>query len=248
MATCLYRRGVLAFGRSHRGRLRLIRHYVPFGLASLAFTAALAAWVDSPVLFYRLSLATAFTGLILFGLSLAIGPFGLLTTGRLLPVSSDLRRDVGILAAFFSVAHVAFGLFVYTDIRLYFLYPVSEWPRTDFPLRLDDLGTANWTGLAATILIVVLLATSGDWALRRYGARRWKGLQQLTYWAFALVFVHGQLYQRMEPRDEHSLVLIFGLVVGSVLFVQLAGALKVSQIVERRRSLDRRTDRSLDLH
>src|SRR5436305_1326693 len=81
--------------------------------------------VDWPVLTYRLSMATAFTGLILFALSLAVGPLGLLATGRMLPVSNDLRRDVGILAGVFSVAHVAFGLFVYTDVRLYFLYPVA---------------------------------------------------------------------------------------------------------------------------
>ena len=60
------------------------------------------------------------------------------------------------------MAHVAFGLFVYTDIRLYFLYPMAAWSRTNFPLRLDDFGTANWTGLAATILTVILLGTSGD--------------------------------------------------------------------------------------
>ena len=209
--------------RTRRGRARLVRHYLPLVAATALATAGLAAWIDSPSLAYRVSLATAFAGLTLFGLSLAIGPFGILVRGRPLAVSTDLRRDVGILAALLSLIHVAFGLFVYTDIRLYFLYPMADWPRARVPIRLDDFGAANFMGLAATVLLIVLLVTSGDWALRRYGARRWKGLQQLAYWAFALVVVHGMLYQRMEPRDEQPLVIAFGLIFGAVALLQLAG-------------------------
>jgi sulfoxide reductase heme-binding subunit YedZ len=207
-----------------RGRLR--RYYLPLGALSLISTALFAAGVDSPYWPYRLSLATAFVGLALFGISLAIGPITLLRRGRLPPVSTDLRRDVGILAAVFSVLHVAFGLFVYGDIRGYFVYPPAQWPRTGTPLRLDDFGATNWLGLVATGVLIVLAVTSGDWALRRYGARRWKLLQRLAYWAFALVVVHGVVYQRLDPHAQTPLVIAFGATVVSVAVLQVTGYLR----------------------
>jgi len=210
---------------SIRGRRRLEWHYLPLVTSAAVTTAALAVLVDSPVLVYRLSVATAIVGLALFGLSLGIGPIGLLVRGRPLPISTDLRRDVGILAGILSLLHVAIGLMVYPDVRSYFVYPMAEWQRRLFLLRLDDFGAANWTGLAASVILVLLLATSGDWALRRYGARRWKQIQQLAYWAFGIVFVHGVVYQRLDPHPQHALVVIFGIIVAGVVGLQAAGYL-----------------------
>jgi sulfoxide reductase heme-binding subunit YedZ len=192
--------------RARRVRLRLIRHYVPLLTLTGLATLALTMWAASPSLAYRLSLATAFAGLVLFGVSLMIGPLGLLWRGRLLPVSSDLRRDVGILAGVFGLAHALLGLLVYTDVRLYFLYPVAAW---------------------------LLLVTSGDWALRRYGARRWKRLQQLAYWAFTLIVVHAILYQRLDPHDQGPLVAALALMVASVIILQTAGFLKADRHLAR---------------
>jgi methionine sulfoxide reductase heme-binding subunit len=93
------------------------------------------------------------------------------------------------------------------------------------PLRLDDLGAANYMGLAAAVVLIVVLAISGDWALQRYGARRWKGLQQLAYWAFALIVFHGVLYQRMANRNQ-PLVTAFGAIFLSVAALQLAGYMR----------------------
>jgi sulfoxide reductase heme-binding subunit YedZ len=220
--------------RAQRVWRRLVRHYLPLlTLASLA-TLALTRWANSPSFAYRLSLATAFAGLGLFGASLAIGPLGVLWRGRLLPVSTDLRRDLGILAGVFSLGHAVIGLLVYTDIRLYFLYPLADWQRTQFPLRLDTFGAANWMGLGASVVLGLLLATSGDWALRRYGARRWKRLQQLAYWAFALVIVHAVLYQRLDMHDEGPLVMALAAIAGSVIALQAAGFIKVDRHLARR--------------
>ena len=129
----------------------------------------------------------------------------------------------------FGVGHAAVGLLVYTDVRLYFLYPIAEWPRTGFPLRLDDFGTANWLGLGAAVVLGLLLATSGDWALRRYGARRWKRVQQLAYWAFTLIVVHAILYQRLDLHEQGPLVPALGVIVASVIVVQTAGFLKAGR-------------------
>jgi methionine sulfoxide reductase heme-binding subunit len=211
--------------RTRRGRRRLARHYVPLVGLTAAGTSALAIWVDSPSLVYRLSIATAFAGLALFGVALAIGPAWVLTRGRPPALSMDLRRDIGIVAAVLGLAHVVVGLMVYPDIRLYFVYPLREWSQYGLPIRLDDLGAANYMGLAAGVLLVVLLAISGDWALRRYGARRWKGLQQLSYWAFALIVFHGMLYQRLENRNQ-PLVTLFGAIFLTVAALQVAGYLR----------------------
>ena len=115
--------------RTRRGRRRLARHYLPLGGLTAVGTTALAIWVDSPSLVYRLSIATAFAGLALFGVALAIGPASVLARGRPPAVSTDLRRDIGILAAMMGLAHVVVGLMVYPDIRLYFVYPLREWPQ-----------------------------------------------------------------------------------------------------------------------
>jgi sulfoxide reductase heme-binding subunit YedZ len=208
--------------RTRRGRARLVRHYLPLTLVSLVGIAALAARVDVPSPTYRLSIATAFVSLALFGACLIIGPLQILLRGRPLAVSTDLRRDVGVLAALVAFLHVGFGLTVYDDPRLYFLYPLDQWRQRIVPVRLDVFGWANYTGLIATGLLAILLATSADWALRYYGARRWKGLQQLTYWAFVLTVAHGMLYQRIEDRDQ-VLVLLFGASYGLAAALQLGG-------------------------
>jgi methionine sulfoxide reductase heme-binding subunit len=208
--------------RTRRGRARLVRHYLPLSLLALLGSVGLGARFDVPSPTYRLSIGSAFVSLGLFGICLAIGPIQVLLRGRPPAISTDLRRDVGVLAALVAFAHVGFGLTVYDDPRLYFLYPLDQWRQRIVPVRLDVFGWANYTGLAATGLLAVLLATSADWALRYYGAVRWKGIQQLSYWAFVLSVAHGMLYQRIEDRDQ-ALVLLFGVIYGLVAAAQLGG-------------------------
>jgi hypothetical protein len=49
-----------------------------------------------------------------------------------------------------------------------------------------------------------------------------KGLQQLSYWAFALIVVRGMIYQRLENRNQ-PLVAFFGAVYLTVAGFQIAG-------------------------
>src|SRR5438309_6191888 len=90
-----------------RNRRRLLRHYLPLGLLTAVATVALAALADVPSsVGHQLTVASGLIGVALFGASLAIGPWHLLVTGRRAAVSTDLRRDVGILAGIMSVLHV----------------------------------------------------------------------------------------------------------------------------------------------
>ena len=70
------------------------------------------------------------------------------------------------------------------------------------PLRLKDtqFGFANFTGLGAALLFLMLLGISNDLSLRILKARRWKSMQRWTYIAFLLTGAHGIAYQLIEKR------------------------------------------------
>jgi TctA family transporter len=65
----------------------------------------------------------------------------------------------------FSVVHVIYGSLLHSGGQLsaflnYFVAPNGS-------PRLNSFGLGNWTGLAATVIVVGLLAISSDFALRK---------------------------------------------------------------------------------
>jgi sulfoxide reductase heme-binding subunit YedZ len=91
-----------------------------------------------------------------------------------------------------------------------------------FSKPLERFGFANYTGLAATLVLAMLLALSNDLSMRRLGGRRWKSLHRLNYALFALVVVHGAVYQWLESRAA-LVVALFGLIAMAVVALQAAG-------------------------
>jgi sulfoxide reductase heme-binding subunit YedZ len=148
---------------------------------------------------YVVSLVTAYASLLFLTVTLGLGPWHALR-GRRLPTSSYLRRDFGIWTALLALVHVAFGLFVHMEgnVWLYFLrsppYHAFPWP------RIDAFGLTNDVGLAATLLLLVLLALSNNWSLRRFGAARWKTWQRSSYWTAAAIALHAVIYQLLDHR------------------------------------------------
>lgn len=200
---------------------RMTRHLVLF-LASCV-TGAVFYWgLDSASLVARLSMASAYASLFLLATTLMIGPWNKLR-GRANPVSSYLRRDVGIWAGMLGIAHVIVGLQVHMDgkLWLYFLPPPDAAYR--FPLRIDPFGLTNYAGLGAGLILLMLLALSSNASLRALGAVRWKGLQRWNYAAAALVVAHGVVYQLLEKRAL-GFVLLFGVAVALALAFQITGA------------------------
>ena len=179
--------------------LRRWRHNTWIGLTALA--AGLAAWTafDPARLREGISIATAYAGLILLAASLAIGPLNLLRQ-RANPVSSDLRRDIGIWAAICGLIHVVAGLSVHMGGNAARYFIPAPTARSSIPLRLDAFGFANHLGLIAALLLLLLLIVSNNRALRRLGATKWKRLQRLNYPTAIAVVVHGVLYQLLERR------------------------------------------------
>ena len=120
------------------------------------------------------------------------------------------------------LAHAGIGLFVHFrgSPWLYFVYPPDQ-PH-GIPLRHDLFGISNHLGLLGAILLLVLLAISNDYALRRMGRLRWKALQRWNYVAFVLVLMHGAGYQIVEERPL-PYVMFFAAAILITLAVQGAG-------------------------
>jgi sulfoxide reductase heme-binding subunit YedZ len=118
------------------------------------------------------------------------------------------------------VAHVVIGIQVHMgNPWLYFFRQVG--PAKHLVLRGDLFGWTNYAGLVATLLLVFLLALSNDWSLHVMGAARWKAWQSANYILFALVAVHGVLFQVIEKRRT-GWVITLGLMLAVVLGARLA--------------------------
>ncbi len=203
---------------------RRLRRHALVGTLSLALAAGLALALPSPSRNWRLSMGTAYAALVLLALTLSIGPWQVLRR-RANPVTTDLRRDIGIWAGVLGLLHAVVGLFVHMKRRWwYFVYPPDQPHRV--PLRHDLFGTANWLGVAATLVLVLLLALSNDLSLRRLGTRRWKALQRWNYALGAGVALHAAAYQLVEKRMP-PFPLVLAVVVVATVAVQLAGRHRV---------------------
>jgi sulfoxide reductase heme-binding subunit YedZ len=114
--------------------------------------------------------------------------------------------------------HVSHGSGVVASILHFFLAEDGR------PLT-NSFGWGNWTGLAGLVIVVGLLATSTNAAIRMLKASPWKGLQRLTYALFVLVVLHAVFYGaflRMTSPFTRLLVLsIMAVVVGQVAGVWL---------------------------
>jgi sulfoxide reductase heme-binding subunit YedZ len=167
----------------------------------------------------QLTVATGYVATGLLGLTLLIGPASLLLRRRN-PVSSYLRRDVGTWTVIVSLVHVLFGLQLHGTGQLsgFLAYFVAA----DGSPLTNSFGLGNWTGLAATVIAVGLLALSSDFALRKLKAKTWKDLQRLNYTLFALVVLHAFFYGALL-RTTSPFTLLLGLIVFSVFVGQAAG-------------------------
>ena len=199
---------------------RLVRNAMLLAAAAVVCVVVLALTADSTQAVYRISMATGYASVLLIAWAMLIGPWRVLR-GRSAPVSTDLRRDAGIWGALLGVAHVITGLQVHMggDMLKYFFFRDTG---RRVPVRTDLFGFANWTGLVATLLLLMLLAISNDLSLRAMGSKRWKSWQRWTYGAAALIVAHTFGYQVSEKGHEWYM-LAFAVVAGVVVVLQLDG-------------------------
>ncbi|HRI80770.1 MAG TPA: ferric reductase-like transmembrane domain-containing protein [Cyclobacteriaceae bacterium] len=143
-------------------------------------------------------MATGYTSIILLGITLIIGPLNVIKRNHN-PVSTDLRRDIGIWCGVIGLVHVVVGIQVHMgNIWLYFVKAVEG--NDKYALRSDLFGTANYTGLLAATILLLLLVLSNDLSLRILKPGRWKNLQRWSYAGFILILAHSVIYQVIEKR------------------------------------------------
>ncbi len=191
---------------------RIVRHFT-IALTALSSTAVFwELFSGRRDVVSHLSIATAYPALLLTGGAVSLGP-GNVLRGRANPVSSDLRRDVGIWAGIMALLHTAIGLDVHLRGRPW-LYFVDQHGH----VRHDLFGF----GLIAALLFLLLLAISNDLSLRHLGPRKWKSLQRWTYGAVTLSILHGIAYQHIEKRQTAYEATLWG-VTAMMAILQVAG-------------------------
>jgi methionine sulfoxide reductase heme-binding subunit len=171
-------------------------------------------------------MATAYVAFALFVVTLSFGPLAAIR-GRRYPASTDQRRDFAIWSAVVALVHVVVGLQVHLRGKMeeYFLWRLGEVVAP----RVDPFGFANYTGLVAMLLFVVLLATSNDASMRRLGLDKWRRVHRLTYWALGLTLAHGVAYQAIEKRAL-MFVLIFSVLATFTIALQYLRRVKQAAV------------------
>jgi methionine sulfoxide reductase heme-binding subunit len=206
--------------RMLRNRLqRRLLHHICIGVGSVALTVLFADLFPKRDFISQVSIATAYPALFLTATTLLLGPLKVL--GRKPnPISTDLRRDMGIWAGISALVHTAVGLNVHLRGRMW-LYFVD----TRYHLRRDAFGFGNYTGVLAAVVFALLLALSNDVSLRRLGVDRWKSLQRWVYAGVVLTAAHAIAYQQIEKRIPPFQAVLY-IVVGIVLVFQIAAAFR----------------------
>jgi len=168
---------------------RLKKHYIP--LISLIIIAGLIFYI------YRgkrdaitfITQTSGYISLLILTVSLIIGSLNLLLKYKN-PISTYLRRDIGISGGILAVVHSITGLFVHLrgKMWLYFLNDEKH-------VRIDNFGLANYTGLISALIIILLLITSNDYFLKKLNPQKWKNVQRLSYLMFILIAMHCYFYR-----------------------------------------------------
>jgi len=166
-----------------------------------------------------ITITSGYLSILLLTVSLLLGPVNLILK-RKNPVSTHIRRDIGIYGGILGVIHSLFGLFVHFTGRPW-LYFVEETGK-NFKIRGGYFGLANYIGLLGVLIIMLLLIISNDYFLERLKAAKWKKLQRLAYLVFILVIAHSIFY-RLNANKEDLIIFFYIPLFLLVLLFQLIG-------------------------
>ena len=200
-------------------KYRIIYHYFLLTLISLVTTFLFyRVWKNKDAITF-ITDVTGYIAIFILTVSLVLGPFNLILK-RKNPVSTYLRRDIGISGGILAMVHSVTGLFVHLRGRpwLYFLKETGN----SLTVRLDKFGFANYSGLFAALIIILLLAISNDFSLEKLKALRWKNLQRLTYVMFVLMIIHSILY-RVNANNNHLIYYLYAPMFLIILGLQIFG-------------------------
>lgn len=183
-------------------------------------------WIDSELTVAgKLSVSSAYVSLLFFVIAIGMGPVDLWRNKKT-PLSSYLRRDLGIWSALLAVFHTLAGLQVHLGGKFwhYFVYPSDQ--AHLIPIRYDFFGLTNHLGLLSAIVMVFLLVLSNNRSIKRLGAAKWKNWQRSAYVLIMFLPLHGVIYQALENRLGSVYSLLLGVMTFVALSLQISGIVK----------------------
>lgn len=124
-------------------------------------------------------------------------------------MSTDLRRDAGLLCSALIAVHIVASLGNHFVGRTFTYFVVDGF------VRKDRFGLMIWVGVAATGIALVLAGTSNDKSVRRF-RRRWKSLQRLVHLLLAASVAHTVLAAQLLGRS--TWILFAPLIVCAVIY------------------------------
>lgn len=209
-------------GAGRGWRRRLVVHHVPLAIFTLVGLAvfALVAPSHGGISLSQVVISTGYVATVLLAVTLLVGPANLILRRRN-PVSTYLRRDLGVWTALWSLVHVVLA-FQQGAMHGGGMFRFVEFFVVDGKPLINDFGWGNWTGLAATVIVVALLVTSTDRVMRELSGRRWKMIQRFNYAVFVLVVVHAIFYRALQRMPSPLTLLLIGTSV-AVLVGQAVG-------------------------
>jgi sulfoxide reductase heme-binding subunit YedZ len=147
---------------------------------------------------HRIWRATGDASLMLLYAALLAGPLAQFWPKLAAPLVKH-RRELGIWFGLLALLHTVLILndWVRWDVMRFLGYEFV--PELGRLARMEPgFGLANLMGLVAVLISLALVATSGDWAVRRLGASAWKFLQYSSYTVFYLSALHSAYFLFMQ--------------------------------------------------
>lgn len=129
---------------------------------------------------YRNDYASIAVNILIF--LLLLSPLSVITRMPLLRILMGLRRELGILTAYFALVH---GLGYVFDPSFFSVFLGPYLFSDIFSIEAYIL-----FGLTALLFTFPLLLTSNAWAQRTLGGARWKRLHRIAYVLFIVVVIH----------------------------------------------------------
>jgi len=200
--------------------VRIKIHYLPMLLSGIIFCLIFYnLWKPTLPAIPFITYSSGYLSIFLLAFSLLLGPFNLMLKLKN-PLSTYIRRDIGIFGGILGVVHSVVGLFMHFTGRpwLYFVKEVGE----SFAIRFGNFGLANYTGLFGTLILILLLVISNDYYVGKLKSVKWKNLQRFTYLMFILVIAHSVFY-RLNAGNEDLIFYLYLPLFLVVLVFQLVG-------------------------
>jgi sulfoxide reductase heme-binding subunit YedZ len=186
-------------------QIRFRIHYIPMLVVSIIFCFIFYVFCSPPLTTIPfITYTSGYLSIFLIAISMLLGPINLILKQKN-PISSYIRRDIGIFGGILGIVHSVVGLFMHFTGKpwLYFVKEVEE----GFSIRFGNFGLANYTGLLGVLILIFLLVISNDYFLVKYKALKWKNLQRFTYLLFLLVIAHSVFYRLNAEKEDLILYL-----------------------------------------